>query len=179
MRLLGAVLAGGLSRRFGSDKAEALLDGERLIDRVVAALTPQVDAVILCGRAPGLPDRPVGGLGPLAGLNAALHHARAHGFDAVLSVPCDAPYLPHDLRAILGDGPAFIADQPVIGIWPAALADRLDVHLRGDDRSLRRWGRATGASARNAPPIANINTPADLSALGLADQSQPAPDEQL
>ncbi|UZK68262.1 molybdenum cofactor guanylyltransferase [Sphingomonas sp. S1-29] len=171
MRLLGAVLAGGLSRRFGSDKAEALLDGERLIDRVVAALGSQVDAVILCGRAPGLPDRPAGGLGPLAGLNAALHHARTHGFDAVLSVPCDAPYLPSDLRAILGDGPAFIADQPVIGIWPAALADRLDAHLRGDDRSLRCWGRATGASPRTAPPIANINTPADLSALGFADKS--------
>lgn len=171
MRVLGAVLAGGQSRRFGSDKAEALLDGERLIDRVVAALGPQVDAVILCGRAPGLPDRPAGGLGPLAGLNAALHHARAHGFDAVLSVPCDAPYLPHDLLAILGDGPAFLADQPVIGIWPAALADRLDAQLRGDDRSLRCWGRTAGAMPRTALPIANINTPADLSALHHADRS--------
>ncbi|WP_033922162.1 molybdenum cofactor guanylyltransferase [Sphingomonas sp. 37zxx] len=169
MRLLGAILAGGLSRRFGSDKAQALLDGTPLIDRVIAALTPQVDAVILCGRAPGLADRPPGGLGPLAGLNAALHHAQALGFDAVLSVPCDAPYLPGDLRLILGEGPAFIADQPVIGLWPASLAARLDLHLSTDgDRSLRGWARIAGAAARSAPPIANINTAADLAALGTS-----------
>ena len=30
MRLLGAILAGGQSRRFGSDKAEAVLGAERL-----------------------------------------------------------------------------------------------------------------------------------------------------
>lgn len=170
MTVLGAVLAGGQSRRFGSDKAQALLDGQRLIDHVVAALSPQVDAVILCGRAPGLADRPPGALGPLAGLNAALHHARAEGFDAVLSVPCDAPILPRDLLAILGsapgDGPAYIAGQPVIGIWPAALADRLDTHLReGDDRSLRGWARVTQARAIAAPPIANVNTIADLAEL--------------
>lgn len=171
MRVLGAVMAGGQSRRFGSDKAVALLDGKTLLDHVVERLAPQVDAVVVCGRQhlrlASLGDRPGGGLGPLAGLNAALHHARTSGFDAVLSVACDVPALPVSLRTLLGDAPAYLAELPVIGIWPADLADRLDAHLRDcDDRSLRRWARETGAAPRQADhPIANINTAADLAEI--------------
>ncbi len=60
MRLLGAVLAGGQSRRFGSDKALALLDGRPLIAHVIAALAAQTEAVIVCGKEWGdwVPDRP-------------------------------------------------------------------------------------------------------------------------
>src|SRR5579872_4815856 len=102
MRILGAVLAGGRSSRFGSDKAAALIDGRPMLEWVIDALAPQVDDVIICGRAsPGrisVAYRPRPDLGPLGGLNAALHHAAANGFDAVLSVPCDTPRLPADLR---------------------------------------------------------------------------------
>ena len=45
MKLLGAILAGGRSSRFGSDKAFALLNGKPLIDHVIAALAAQTDAV--------------------------------------------------------------------------------------------------------------------------------------
>ena len=48
--ILGAVIAGGRSTRFGSDKALALIGGERLIDRTIAALDPQVDRLVVCGR---------------------------------------------------------------------------------------------------------------------------------
>src|SRR3990167_7470371 len=89
LRVLGAILAGGKAQRFGSDKAHALWRGERLIDRFAAALGPQCEDLVVCGREePGftsLPDRPEAGLGPLGGLNAALHHARDNGFDAVLA----------------------------------------------------------------------------------------------
>ena len=175
MSVLGAVLAGGQSRRFGSDKAVALLDEVALVDRVVAALSPQVDAVVIVGRAGGLADRPAGGLGPLAGLNAALHHARATDYDWVVTVPCDAPLLPHDLVARLrGEGPRFAADMPVIGWWPATLADRLDTHLAAsDDRSMRGWARAIGAVAVDLGPIANVNTPADLAKLNARSASPP------
>jgi hypothetical protein len=85
-RTLGAILAGGRSRRFGSDKALARLGGERLIDRAAAALRPQVDRLIVCGRVmPAMvcvadrpsPDLgPLGGLGPITsgGLNCAIHY---------------------------------------------------------------------------------------------------------
>lgn len=170
-RVLGAVLAGGQARRFGSDKALAPVDGVAMIDRVIAALAPQVDGILICGRAWGdhasVPDDPSGGLGPLAGLNAALHYAVAHGHDRVLSVPCDTPYLPANLREILGEDGAFMARQPVIGIWPATLAATLSAHLaKGDDRSMRGWARLAGAhEVAGSMAIANVNTRAELADL--------------
>ncbi|WP_137787809.1 molybdenum cofactor guanylyltransferase [Sphingomonas sp. 3P27F8] len=168
-RILGAVLAGGLGRRFGSDKAVATFHGEQLIDRVIERLAAQVDRVIICGRTwadhISATDRPAPHLGPLGGLNAALHHAEAHGFGLVLAVPCDAPDLPADLASVLiaAGPPAFLADLPVIGCWPSALASVLDRHLATtSDRSVRLW--ATVAGARPVPygAIVNINTLHDL-----------------
>lgn len=171
MRLLGAVLAGGQSRRFGSDKALALLGGKPLIAHVIEALSGQTDAVIVCGREGigGVADRPEPGLGPLGGINAALHHAAAHGFDAVLTAPCDTPVLPPDLaRRLAATGPTvFLESMPVIGLWPAALAAALDAHLAGPgDRSVRGWARHVGALPyRQAETLLNVNSLGDLKSL--------------
>jgi molybdopterin-guanine dinucleotide biosynthesis protein A len=171
VRVLGAILAGGQSRRFGSDKAEALLDGRTLIDHVRAALSRQTAAIIVCGRpghGPVIEDRPRSGLGPLGGLCAALAYGGASGFDAVLSVPCDAPDLPGDLltRLSCGPRPAFVPKLPVIGLWPCALSPLLDAHLeRSEDRSLRAWAQAAGAQAVELMAVpTNINSPDDLAA---------------
>jgi molybdenum cofactor guanylyltransferase len=167
-RILGAVLAGGQSRRFGSDKALAIWQGRTLLDWAITALMPHVEQVILCGREDGIPDRPAGGLGPLAGLNAALHHGRDRGCQAVLSLACDTPIVdPLLLEALCRSGSAAYVEQtPVIGLWPCALADRLDAQLKGEDRSMRAWVRCIGAQPILSPaPIANINRPADLAHL--------------
>lgn len=173
MSVLGAVLAGGRSRRFGSDKAVALLDGARLIDRVLGALRDQVDAVIVCGREmPGaacVADRPGPDLGPLGGINAALRYGLDHGFAEVVSVPCDAPFLPRDLVVRLaGSVPRYAAMLPVIGRWPVALADTLDTHLaKSHDRSMRHWVQAIGAAPVALESLANVNTVADLHRLAI------------
>lgn len=168
-RTLGAILAGGRSRRFGSDKALARLDGKRLIDRVAAALRPQTDDLLVCGRVmPAITcvaDRPSPDLGPLGGLNAALRYAVDHGFEAVITVPCDTPALPDDLaaRLAIAGGAAIVLAVPVIGRWPASLADRLDRHLaQCGDHSVRRFAREIGATEIVIDGIANINTPDDL-----------------
>jgi molybdopterin-guanine dinucleotide biosynthesis protein A len=128
VKLLGVVLAGGKSRRFGSDKALAVLDGRPLIEHALAALSG-CDAVMVAGREwPGvhaLPDRPASDLGPLGGLNAALYHAARQGFTHVATLPVDCPTLPPDWRAQLGVGPAYAIGQPLVGLWPAELADGL------------------------------------------------------
>lgn len=178
-RLLGAVLAGGTSRRFGSDKALADAGGTALIDHVIARLSPQCAALVVVGREHrdwlSLADRPGGQQGPLAALNAALHHAAAAGFDAVLAAPCDVPDLPVDLAARLAPGPAALADQPVIGLWPVGLAPLLEQWLDGGERSVKGFAAHAGARPmRLATPLANINSAAELAAW-LAAQSAVSP----
>ena len=164
--VLGAVLAGGASRRFGSDKAVADWCGKPLIEHVIYRMRPQVHTLVVVGRDhPGeasIPDRPVG-LGPLGGLSAALHHAAAAGYDAVLTSGCDLPELPLDLREALGIGPSFVVGQPLLALWPTALAGVLDLHLaRSEDHSLRGWVALTGARGVDLGPIRNVNRPDDL-----------------
>lgn len=166
--ILGAILAGGQSRRFGSDKAVALLDGMALVDHVAQALAPACDALIIIGHDHAslarIDDRPGPGHGPLGGLNAALHHAVQHGFDNVLTAPCDAINLPVDLRDLLQPGPAFVASQPVIGLWPSSTQPVLEAMLQnGAAPAVRAFADAIGARATALPQApANINRPEDL-----------------
>ena len=171
-RILGAVLAGGQARRFGEDKALAELGGKTLLDHAVASLRPSCAIVIVCGRdeapVPTLADVPRAGLGPLGGIAAALGHATANRFDAVLTTACDTPFLPDDLICdLLMAGPAYAAEAPTIGHWPVSLADGLAMHLAADgDRSIRRWAALVGARAvMPGRALANVNTPEDLAAL--------------
>ncbi|MEP2735131.1 MAG: molybdenum cofactor guanylyltransferase [Erythrobacter sp.] len=168
------MLAGGKARRFGSDKAHALVGGMRLIDRVADRLAQQSDAVIVCGREEAgfacVADMPEADMGPLGGLNAALAYAENQGFDAVLSAPCDVPELPEDLHAQLADGVGqtpdhaiFVADQPVVGLWPTALRGTLSQYVSDGGRAL--YGFTEMAGARGIAlrtPLANINRPEDL-----------------
>lgn len=175
MRLLGAVLAGGRSSRFGSDKALARLpDGRTLLDHAIASLSPHVATMVVCGRShdgiTGLADRPAADLGPLGGLNAALHHALERGFDAVLTTGCDMPVYPATLAAALtGAGSAILRDQPLLGHWPATLAPLLDVHLAArNNRSIFGWLDRVQARIVELPGLVlpNINRPEDLAAFG-------------
>ncbi len=171
MKLLGAILAGGRSRRFGSDKAEAVLNGRTLLAHVADALRPHCDALVICGRThremTSLEDRPHAGLGPLGGLCAALTFGKEAGFTAVLSAPCDAPDLPSGLcdRLLEELRPAYVADLPVVGLWPCVLAEHLHSWLdRNNDRSFSIWARAVSAKpVEFEHKFGNINTPDDLS----------------
>lgn len=107
MSVLGAVIAGGMSTRYGSPKALAEVGGQRVIDRVIAAVR-SVTADVVCiandeelGRAIGLPFRPDvrAGAGPLGGLHAALLWAAERGDVGILAAGCDTPFVPAELFA--------------------------------------------------------------------------------
>ncbi len=172
--LAGVVLAGGASSRFGRDKADEIWRGRTLLDWSIAALDPLCDTIFVAGRDhPGfasVADRPRAGLGPLGGLAGALTAARDKGYDRLLSLPCDTPQLPRDLLARVAASPSatFVADCPVIGLWPTADADRLAAWLSEKGAgSVRAWTAIIGAEPVGTElPIANVNRPDDLAKLG-------------
>ncbi len=171
MTILAAILAGGKSSRFGSDKAQALLDGRRLIDHVALSLSAQCGAMIVVGAVHDgyhyIADRPAANMGPLAGLCAALAYAGNAGFEYVLSAGVDSFGIPADLRARLDPAPAYLIGQPIIGLWPISALPLIDAILASDERHsmfhfIERLG-ARGVQLESSP--ANINTLADLDAL--------------
>jgi len=169
--ILGVVLAGGKSSRFGSDKALAELGGRTLISRAVDSLSGWCEHVVIAGRetgpAPCIPDWPRAGMGPLAGIAAGLHAALDADFTSILTCGVDSAELPEDLLELLATPPCYLSDQPVIGHWPATAAGAVETILQGDTKhSMREFADAIGAKAvkRGAKP-ANINTPADLAAV--------------
>ena len=176
--ILGAVLAGGLSTRFGSDKALAELQGRTLISRAVDALSGWCDFVVVVGRetapAPCIPDWPRAGMGPLGGIAAALRYAVDENYATVLTCGVDSARLPADLPDLLGAAPAFVASQPVIGHWPATAAPVVESILLGTGKhSMLAFAGAVGATAvaiETAPY--NINTPADLAAAQGAEMER-------
>ncbi|MBO9622531.1 MAG: molybdenum cofactor guanylyltransferase [Sphingomonas sp.] len=171
MKTLGAILAGGKARRFGSDKAEALLHGRPLIEHAFEALRPHCDALVIVGRssplAPSVEDWPGPDMGPLGGIGGALDHALRHGFDLLLTSPVDCVRLPAELRAMLDPAPACLADQPVIGLWPARAAGALEELLFSSARhSVYGFAERIGARmVETGERPVNINTPEDLKGL--------------
>ena len=111
-KILGVVLAGGLSRRMGGgDKCLLDLGGETLLDRAVNRLAEQLpggrDAIALNANgdparfgARGLKvvaDSVPGFAGPLAGVLAGLDLASDLGAAHVVTVAADTPFFPQDL----------------------------------------------------------------------------------
>ena len=111
-----------------------------------------------------VPDWPQPGMGPLGGIAAALHYAAEQGFAAVLTCGVDSLGLPDNLPTLLSPAPAFVPQQPVIGLWPASAAPVIEAILTGPCRhSMRAFAEALGArSVALVTHPANINTPGDL-----------------
>lgn len=185
MRICAVIVAGGRSSRMGREKALAMVHGRTIVERVIDILSAQVDAVAI--NANGDKSRfamtalPVFGdlrnnVGtPLAGLEAALTHAAQHGFDAVLTAPSDAPFLPYDLVARLAAAgqPAAIAssggqEHYLTGLWSSSLLQDLEKTLsQALTPRMQDWVRRCHAAVVEWPitshdPFFNVNTPDEL-----------------
>ena len=90
------VLAGGESRRFGTDKLAADLDGRPLLDATLASVPAGLPVVVVGPERPVVREvafareDPPGG-GPGAALVAGLEAALSQGADVVVTLPGDAP----------------------------------------------------------------------------------------
>lgn len=186
---MGAVVAGGQSRRMeGREKAFVPLAGVPLIERVISRIAPQVEDVVV--NANGETSRfaalnrlviadVVALTTPLSGLHAVLQFGQAQGFDAVLTVPSDTPFLPLNLVSRLVEagsatGAAIASSggqlHHLTGLWSSAMAEKLeDLILRNKLRRMMDLGdifEIAVADWQMQPhdPFLNINTPDDLAA---------------
>ncbi|HQS81213.1 MAG TPA: molybdenum cofactor guanylyltransferase MobA [Thiobacillus sp.] len=185
VRVAAVILAGGQGRRMGgADKGLIEYQGRPLIDWALAALTPQVDELVISANrnfdayaAYGhrvlpdtLPDFP----GPLAGVLAALQAVAA---DWLLVAPCDTPRLPADLAARLlaaaqrANVPLAVAADAVrvhhsCFIVRADQRDHLAAYLARGARAVRHWQAELPSTAVRfeAACFANVNQPQDLQA---------------
>jgi molybdenum cofactor guanylyltransferase len=106
MSISGFVQAGGASRRMGEPKAVMRLGARMLIEYPLAALAAVAPECAIITNTPELfrdlavkcyPDR-WPGLGPLAGIGAALTHA---SYDYLLVLACDMPFVSAPLLELL------------------------------------------------------------------------------
>lgn len=182
--LVGAVLMGGRSIRFGTDKALADAGGRPLGLRVADALRQGgADPVVAAGGRAGaqlglvtVPDRSAG-QGPLAGLASILLWART---GLVVVAPCDLPLLTGGhiaaLVAAAGTDPrrAGVAvtgpdrqPQPSLACWPAAAGPRIQQLVDAGHRAWRDALTAVEWIPVPLPPeaLADADTPASLQVL--------------
>lgn len=186
--LTGAVLAGGRSRRMGSDKALLLLGGRPLLAFVLDAIRPLFSDVILVSNEPaayatfGVPvvaDR-FDGCGPLGGIHAALSSSRSpHTFCIACDMPFAAPAVITHLTSLAPGYDAVVPRsgagcEPLHAVYAGSCLEPVETMLRARCRrvdALFATVRVRWVGAEELRPLdpsgrsfLNVNTPSDLEA---------------
>jgi molybdopterin-guanine dinucleotide biosynthesis protein A len=168
----------------GVDKGLQPLQGKPLLQHVIERLSPQVDRLLINANqnieryqafgCPVLADRIGGFAGPLAGLDAGLHATDA---PLLVTVPCDSPFLPHDLVTRLAaardtlDADVAVArtgtqPHPVFALVCTRVRAHLADFLARGERKIDRWYASLRvvevAFDDEAEAFTNINTQAEL-----------------
>ncbi|MFT8720298.1 molybdenum cofactor guanylyltransferase [Acetobacter sp.] len=187
----GLVLAGGQgSRMQGRDKAFLNINGTSSLAHVFSSLNSQCSAIAISANGdrsrfdawscPILPDR-LHDMGPLAGLLSGLEWAEAEGYETLVSVPVDTPFIPSNLVISLLPAPSFACwngqEHPLVAAWPVSCRPILAAQLasavgeaKKHQTRIRTLARAIGARGvdfgdlHEKDPFMNINTPEDLAA---------------
>jgi molybdopterin-guanine dinucleotide biosynthesis protein A len=191
----GVILAGGQASRYGGrPKGLERVRGERVIDRVAAALRATTDSLLLIANDPEasawLPGVRVAsdvrtGIGSLGGIHAALLHAET----AVIVVAWDMPFVPEGLLAelrALGEDADVVAPEsgssrrglePLCAFYSPACIAPIERSIDADDRRVIgffdqvRVARLAAADVRRfGDPerlFMNVNSPDELA---LAEQ---------
>jgi molybdopterin-guanine dinucleotide biosynthesis protein A len=168
--MTGLILAGGRGSRMQQlDKGLQTLNGQKLIEHVIARLRPQVQQLAInanrhlddyarCGY-PVWSDIGFNSesntesdfQGPLAGVETGLLHCST---PYLLTVPCDSPFLPHDLAdrlmtalirqradvAVACTGSAdHLLPQPVFCLMPVSALAPLQNYFHSGGRKMNGW----------------------------------------
>ena len=183
----GLILAGGKSRRFGSNKANYLLNGKPMIEWVYASLAhicPQILIATTADSHPyNVPAKHIVDVyddaGPLAGLHAGIQAAQTPW---VIAVPVDMPYLKPSLLVALTTKCTDKVDaiicrdkfglQPFPACYHTRLETALAIQLEAQRYTFKQFLDSIELVVHDLPAqqLININTPNDLSTPDAAKQ---------
>ena len=192
--LLGAVLAGGASRRFGSPKWSAELAGRSMGARAVAALEPNTRVVVAISSDPavaglGVDVRPdlLPGNGPLGAIHTALACAAERSLEGAFLLACDLPLVDAELvRALIDawDGEDAVVPsgargpEPLCALYGVSLLAEVERALAHGELAVHRLlarARVCGFATERAralsgieDPFLNVNTREDHARAELA-----------
>ena len=187
--ILGTVLAGGKSQRFGEDKSQVKLGDKLLIDYILSEVIEEFKEILVVSNS--LIDFRKSekitviedikkNLGPLGGVLTAMKWIKDNNKDYkwISTFPADTPFFK---RSILQ---RFLQDiQPeesklffiksnntrhnIFGIWSIDLMDKLEEDLNKGERKVELWANSIGVKTiniefQNEDPFFNINTKEDL-----------------
>ena len=187
--ILGAVLAGGKSQRFGEDKSQVTLANKQLIDYVLSEIIDQFKEVLIVSnnsinfqsseKITKIEDYKKG-LGPLCGVLSAMKWIKTNKRDYqwIATFPVDTPFFRKQLlkdfikNINFKDSNLFFIKSNnrrhnIFGLWSIKLLDRLEKDLNDGQRKVELWANNVGVKIINMEfpnndPFFNINTKEDL-----------------
>ena len=187
--ILGTVLAGGKSQRFGEDKSQVKLGDKLLIDYILSEVIEEFKEILVVSNS--LIDFRKSekitviedikkNLGPLGGVLTAMKWIKDNNKDYkwISTFPADTPFFKHSiLQKFLQDiQPSesklfFIKSNNtrhnIFGLWSIDLMDKLEEDLNKGERKVEVWANSIGVKTiniefQNEDPFFNINTKEDL-----------------
>ena len=187
--ILGVVLAGGKSQRFGEDKCQVKLGDKLLIDYILSEIIDVFKEVLLISNNKikynnsnkiSLVEDTKKGLGPLGGILTAMKWIRQNNksYKWISTFPSDTPFfkkqiLNNFLEEIKDyEGKLFFINSNdtrhnIFGLWSIDLLERLEKDLDNGERKVEMWANKIGVKSinmkfENKDPFFNINTKEDL-----------------
>ena len=191
--ILGVVLAGGKSQRFGEDKCQVKLGDKLLIDYILSEIIDVFKEVLLISNNKikynnsnkiSLVEDIKKGLGPLGGILTAMKWIRQNNksYKWISTFPSDTPFfkkkiLNNFLEEIKNyEGKLFFINSNntrhnIFGLWSIDLLERLEKDLDNGERKVEMWANKIGVKSinmkfENKDPFFNINTKEDLIKAG-------------
>ena len=187
--ILGTVLAGGKSQRFGQDTSQVKLDGKVLIDYILNEISDEFKEILIVSNNKIKFKNSdnisiIGDLkkdqGPLGGVLSAMKWIKEKNKDYkwISTFPVDTPFfkkeiLQNFLREInLEESNLFFIKSNntrhnIFGIWSIDLMEKLEEDLNNGERKVELWANSVGVKVINMEfinedPFFNINTKDDL-----------------
>ncbi len=188
--IIGIILAGGKSSRFGEDKSNIRLGNKTLLDHTIDKIEKEFGEILIISNNKNynfknkkiytVKDCIEGQLGPLAGILTAMKWAKENkkNYKWIASFPCDTPFFDTKLISKLklktketSKKLIFLNSDKkrhnIFGLWSMDLIETLEKDIKNSFRKVEIWADKVGYESINIntekfDKLLNINTKEDF-----------------